>query len=87
LTSEIYPFVPTALLRYPLRTDQIVQSIKSPLMLIHGEQDSFIPPSHSQTLKALSPQAKLLIVNGAMHNDVHTFEAYLQGFGEILAKL
>ena len=87
LTREIYPFVPTALLRYPLRTDQVVQQIKSPLLLIHGEQDTFIPPSHSQILKTLSPQAKLLIVTGAMHNDVYSFEAYLQGFGEMLTKL
>ena len=87
LTREIYPFVPQALLRYPLQTDQVVEKIKNPLLLIHGDMDTFIPPSHSQTLKARVPQARLLLIKGAGHNDVHKFEAYLQGFGAILAGL
>ena len=87
LTAQIYPYVPQAVLRYPLRTDQLLPKIKSPLLLIHGDRDTFIPPSHSQSLKALSPQAQLLIVNGAAHSDIHKFDAYLQGFGGMLAGL
>ena len=87
LTAQIYPYVPQAVLRYPLRTDQLLPKIKSPLLLIHGDKDTFIPPSHSHSLKALSPHAQLLIVNGAAHGDVHQFEAYLQGFGGVLAGL
>jgi uncharacterized protein len=87
LTQEIYPFVPQALLRYPLRTDQVVDKIKNPLLLIHGEQDSFIPPSHSQTLKSLVPQARLMLIKDAGHNDVHKFDAYLKDFGGVLAGL
>jgi uncharacterized protein len=87
LTQEIYPFVPQALLRYPLRTDQLVDKIKNPLMLIHGEQDTFIPPSHSKTLKALVPQARLMLIKDAGHNDIHHFENYLLGFGEMLTAL
>ena len=87
LTRDIYPFVPQALLRYPLRTDQIIEQFKNPLLLIHGEQDNLIPPSHSQTLKTLAPQARLMLIKGAAHNDVHKFEAYLQGFGAVLAGL
>ncbi len=87
LTAQIYPYVPQAVLRYPLRTDQLLPHIKSPLLLIHGDKDTFIPPSHSHSLKALSPQARLLIVRGAAHGDIHKFEAYLQGFGGALAGL
>ena len=87
LTAQIYPYVPQAVLRYPLRTDKIITQIKSPLLLIHGDLDKLIPPSHSQHLKALSPQAQLLIVTGAAHGDVHKFETYLQGFGGVLAGL
>ena len=87
LTAQIYPYVPQAVLRYPLRTDQLLPQIKSPLLLLHGDKDTFIPPSHSHSLKALSPQAQLLIVNGAGHSDIHKFEAYLQGFGATLAGL
>jgi uncharacterized protein len=87
LTQEIYPFVPQALLRYPLRTDQVVDKIKNPLLLIHGEQDTFIPPSHSQTLKSRAPQARLMLIKDAGHNDVHKFDAYLKDFGGVLAGL
>jgi pimeloyl-ACP methyl ester carboxylesterase len=87
LTAQIYPYVPQAVLRYPLRTDKVITQIKSPLLLLHGDQDKLIPLSHSKSLKALSPQAQLLIVNGAAHSDIHKFEAYLQGFGAMLAGL
>lgn len=87
LTAQIYPYVPQAVLRYPLRTDQLLPKIKSPLLLMHGDRDKLIPPSHSQSLKVISPQAQLLIVNGAGHGDIHKFEAYLQGFGGVLAGL
>ena len=87
LTAQIYPYVPQAVLRYPLRTDKIIERITSPLLLIHGDIDKLIPPSHSHTLKALSPQAQLLIVHGAAHSDIHEFDAYLQGFSGVLAGL
>jgi pimeloyl-ACP methyl ester carboxylesterase len=87
LSAQIYPYVPQAVLRYPLRTDKVITQIKSPLLLIHGDMDKLIPPRHSQSLNALSPQAKLLIVQGAAHSDIHKFEAYLQGFGGMLAGL
>lgn len=48
-----------------------VRSVKSPLMLIHGELDSLIPPSCSQQLLEAAPGPKrLLTIPGAGHNDV-----------------
>ena len=35
----------------------------------------------------LAPQAKLFIVKGAGHSDIHKFEAYVQGFDAMLAGL
>ena len=87
LTGQIYPYVPQVVLRYPLRTDQVVQRIKSPLLLIHGDSDTVIPPSHSQALKAIAKQARLLLVPGAAHNDVHKFDAYSTDLGRVLAGL
>ena len=87
LTGEIYPLVPQVALRYPLRTDELLPLVKSPLLLIHGDQDALIPPSHSKTLKSLVPQARLLLVKGAGHGDIHKFDAYLQDFGGVLAGL
>jgi pimeloyl-ACP methyl ester carboxylesterase len=79
--------VPQALLRYPLRTSEIVGRIRGPLLLIHGEQDPLIPSSHSDTLKMLAPQATLMHIAGAAHNDLQDFDAYLSAFARALADL
>lgn len=87
LTGQIYPYVPQVVLRYPLRTDLLLPKIKSPLLLIHGEQDTLIPPSHSKSLKAIVKQARLLLIPGAAHADIHKFDLYLKEFGGVLAGL
>ena len=77
LAGEHYPWVPSRVLRYPLRTDLALAGIHGPLLLAHGELDTLIAPRHSQRLKAIAPQAQLLIVPGAGHGDIHQFETYL----------
>ena len=85
LAAEKYAWVPQALLRYPLRTDELVGRIRSPLLLIHGEQDPLIAPRHSDALKALAPAATVVRIPGAAHNDLQDFDAYLQAFARALA--
>ncbi len=85
LAGEIYPWVPGAALRYPLRTDHWLPKVKGPVLLAHGDRDRLIPFEHSEQLAALAPQARLLRVAGAGHGDIQSFETYLQGVGEALA--
>ncbi len=87
LTAEIYPWVPEFLIRYPLRTDRLVGGIASPLLLFHGADDTFIAPIHSVALKAIAPNAELVQVPGAGHNDVQNFPAYRERFAAALAAL
>lgn len=87
LTHDHYPWVPSVLLRYPLRTDEIIVRISSPLLLIHGDSDTLIAPRHSAELAALVPGARLLMIEGAAHNDVHDSDIYRAGFGAALAAL
>ena len=77
LAREHYPWVPAALLRYPLRTDEAIARIRTPVLLLHGERDALIAPSHSEALRALAPRARLHLVPGGGHNDLQTFESYL----------
>jgi len=79
LAAEHYPWVPSALMRYPLATDALLPRVKSPLLLIHGEHDALIPPSHSDRLATLAPQARVLKVPGAGHNDLQASAVYLDG--------
>lgn len=87
VATDHYPWVPEFVLRYPLRTDQLLAQIRSPLLLVHGEQDTLIPPRHSDTLKTLAPHATVLHVAGAAHNDVQTFDSYLGAYARALSDL
>ncbi|MFO1271098.1 MAG: alpha/beta fold hydrolase [Rubrivivax sp.] len=78
LAAEHYPWVPGAVLRYPLRTDAAIARIRGPLMLLHGDHDTLIPLAHRERLKWLKPEATLVVVPGAGHDDLQRFESYLQ---------
>ncbi len=84
LAGEIYPWVPSALLRYPLRTDLALARIRGPVWMAHGERDEVIPLQHAERLLARFPQAQLLRVPGAGHNDLQEFEAYRVGLRSAL---
>ena len=86
LAREHYPWVPPAVLRYPLRTDLALPRIQGRVLLAHGGRDGLIAPAHSERLLALSPQARLLRVPEAGHGDIHDFPAYLEGLGAALAQ-
>lgn len=87
LTDDVYPLVPKALLRYPLRTDELIGQVASPLLLFHGDKDALIGLSHSRRLKALAPKAELVLLPGIGHNDVQTSNLYLQTYRAALDKL
>lgn len=85
LAAQHYPWVPAALLRYPLRTDEAIARIRGPVLLLHGEDDAVIPSSHSRALARLHPDARVVLVEGAGHNDLQQFEPYLAAVRAALA--
>jgi uncharacterized protein len=76
LTAEFYPWVPSAVLRYPLDTTRHAGSHGPRLLLIHGDKDELIGLHHARRLRAALPGARLEVIQGAAHNDVHLFPAY-----------
>jgi pimeloyl-ACP methyl ester carboxylesterase len=86
LAHEHYAWVPQALLRYPLRTDEALARVKSPVLLAHGGRDTLIAPRHSEALRAVAPQAQLLLVPQAGHNDIHQFDSYLDALRDALMR-
>ena len=67
-------------MKYPLRTDQLIGDVKSPILLIHGADDTLIPASDSERLKSLARSpVELLLISGAGHHGIHEFPAYLDG--------
>lgn len=87
LAREHYPWVPQALLRYPLRTDEQLPRIRTPVLLLHGERDELIPIAHSQTLSKLGPHIQFAPIAGAGHNDLHEFDGYRQSLDAALRAL
>jgi len=85
LAAEHYPWVPSRLLRYPLHTDQWLPRLRGAVLLVHGDQDRLIEPSHSLRLKALRPASRLVLVPGAGHNDLQQFPAYSDALADALA--
>src|SRR5665647_791460 len=51
LASELYPWVPRQVLRYPLHTAEHAARLSGPLMLIHGDKDELIGIHHSHALR------------------------------------
>ncbi len=90
LAGEIYPWVPGALLRYPLRyplrTDLVLPGIEGPVLLLHGDRDATIPVEHSRRLLAAVPTARLAVIEGAGHDDLQAFDAYRQALTEALTQ-
>lgn len=84
LAAQHYPWVPGALLRYPLDTEALAPRLTGPVLLVHGEQDALIPPAHSEALAARVPHARLVRVAGATHSDIQEFPACLSALREAL---
>lgn len=87
LMRDFYPWVPTALLRYPLHTAREARQIRGPILLVHAGRDELIRVQHPERLKQMLPQARLQIIDGAGHNDLQAFPAYQQLMLRELAQL
>jgi hypothetical protein len=87
MAAEHYPWVPRALLRYPLRTGEALAGVKSPVLLVHGQRDEIIGLQHSERLLRAAPHARLVPVPQAGHNDLQLFPAYFDAIASGLAAL
>jgi len=87
LADELYPWVPSRVLRYPLHTMEHASRLKGPLMLIHGDQDELIGIHHSHALRGVVPEAQLHCIEGAGHSDVHKHPGFRQKLAGALAAL
>jgi uncharacterized protein len=77
LSSKLYPFLPSFLLRYPLRTDLYVTKVNCDVVIFHGSEDEVIYTGSSFKLKSHFKSAdKLFIIAGGHHNDLKHFQEY-----------
>lgn len=77
LSFDKFPFLPSVILKYTLKTDEVLPIIKSPITIIHGTADEVIPFSNSEELKELFKSGDQLIeVEGYHHNDLFNSADY-----------
>jgi len=86
LVGELYPWVPSFALRYPLHTDKAVRQMRTPLLIVHGERDTFIKPEHGRTLALMTPAARLVLVPDAGHGNILETAGYLNALRLHLAE-
>ncbi len=87
MADEHYPWLPAFLNRYPMRSDERLAAITAPVLIIHGDRDTLIPISHAERLRQTRAATEFQVIDGAAHNDIHKFLAYLDALAERLRRL
>ncbi len=76
-----YPWLPSVINRYPMRSDEWLPQIKNPVMILAAGADEVIPVAQAELLSRVrlgsQQSAEYTVVPGAGHNDIHQFPLYL----------
>jgi alpha-beta hydrolase superfamily lysophospholipase len=87
LTKQIYPIIPTFILKYKFETKTFLPKCKMPVVIFHGDQDEIIYYGSSIKLKPLMKAADTLItLKGQEHNGMSSNGQYLTEIERILGK-
>ncbi len=72
IAADQYPWLPVAwLFRHEIDTIRDAPAIREPLLLVHGNEDSLIPPDHGRRIvDAWGGPARFVGIAGAHHNDL-----------------
>ncbi len=88
IVRRVAPFLPPALLKYPLRTDQWMLEVDCPVYLFHGTEDEVLPYQFSQQLAEIIPtEHELFLIDGARHSNLPDTLEYRDAIERILGGL
>jgi len=75
VASEHYPYLPVSLLlKDRFKSDDHIDRIEMPLLVMHGDRDTIIPIKIGQELFALAKEPKSFVtLEGAGHNDLQLY--------------
>lgn len=82
-----FPFIPTFLLRYKMKTNEYIPACKMPIAIFHGDADEVIPIIMAKQLYSLAkPTDQFISLQGQGHMDMTDNEVYLRAVESILAE-
>ncbi len=85
LATAQFPWVPSFLFKYPLRTDRVIDNVGCPIYIFHGTNDEVIPYAASeQLLPLIRSQHRLVTIEGGGHNNLRGFPSYQYHLGQLL---
>lgn len=85
LVAQKMPYIPTFLLKYPLRSDLWISKVQCPIYLLHGTEDDLIPYDSSARLRAYSgASTRLIPIRGGGHANLASFASYQTALDHIL---
>ncbi|MHC4821565.1 MAG: alpha/beta hydrolase [Planctomycetota bacterium] len=87
MAMSLYPWMPLAslLVKGSFPSSKRAAALKVPLLVVHGDEDSIIPPSQGRKLHEAATEPKeFLAIPGAGHNDLFMVagDEYLRSLGE-----
>lgn len=87
VVSRFIPFLPVRMiLRYQLRTDTWIRSVRCHTYILHGTKDWLIPIKQSEQLQQLNPlKITLIRIQGGGHNNLPSYPEYHNFIRDILA--
>jgi hypothetical protein len=86
LASSFFPWAPSAILRYPLRSDLDAPQVHCPALLLHGEHDEVVPFRQGARLARRIPGVTFMRIPEGHHNDLARFPAYWSAIDSFLAR-
>lgn len=88
MMKQLYPFLPTAILKYKFRNDVNIRNCTMPIVIFHGDQDNVIDCRASVRLKMLAkPTDILVLLRGQGHNGMTYGSEYAREIGSVLGSL
>ncbi|MEM7181572.1 MAG: alpha/beta fold hydrolase [Spirochaetota bacterium] len=85
LAKLYYPFIPSFLLRYKLKTFQWIHALTCPVYMVHGSSDEIIPLENGKRLsQVIQGEHEFLEIPGGSHNNLSQFPEFQNFLKRIL---
>jgi uncharacterized protein len=89
VASDIYPFIPSSIVRFRLDTESYLKNVSVPVLIMHSRDDEIIPFHHSRSLYEAAREPKYFSELRGGHNDnfIASGEFYFDEIKSFLSEL